>query len=167
MALQEVKWESMNRRTSTLLNFVDFGNICKSCNINCCKRFYAVLLPEEEGIFEHEFEVETPLGKVKAIGSKNEMPCPYLDEKGLCRVYNIRPFDCRAWPVMLYYDFEKDEKVVYLDMDCPAAKENKIPKELLDKIVEVIKGIDIDKEWLKKYTLAPWPNNLKEIARFR
>ncbi|MEM4502819.1 MAG: hypothetical protein QXV42_05180, partial [Ignisphaera sp.] len=61
----------------------------------------------------------------------------------------------------------RNEKVVYLDMDCPAAAEGRIPKEVIDKIVNVLKNIDIDVEWLKKYTLAPWPNNLKEIARFK
>jgi len=157
----------MNRRLADLLSFVDFGDICKSCNINCCKRFYAVLLPEEEKLFEHSFDVKTPLGKVKAIGFNRGRSCPYLDEKGLCRIYGLRPFDCRIWPVMLYYDFNKDEKVVYLDLDCPAAQENRIPTSLIEKIVEVIKKIDIDKEWLKKYTLAPWPNNLKEIARLK
>jgi Fe-S-cluster containining protein len=157
----------MNRRLAELLNFVDFGEICKFCNINCCRRFYAVLLPEEEGLYEHSFEIETPIGKVKAIGSNQGKSCPYLDEKGLCRIYSIRPFDCRLWPVMMYYDFDRDEKVVYLDLDCPAVKGNRIPEILIKKIIEVLKNIDIDKEWLKKYTLAPWPNNLREIMRFK
>lgn len=157
----------MNRRLADLLSFVDFGNICRFCNINCCKRFYAILLPEEENFFEHKFDVETPLGKVKAVGSNQGKPCPYLNENGFCRIYRIRPFDCRMWPVMLYYDFDKNEKVLYLDMDCPAAKEGRIPSELIEKIVEIIKKVNIDEEWLKKYTLAPWPNNLKELGRFK
>lgn len=152
---------------ANLLSFVDFGAICSTCTINCCRRFYAVLLPEEEDLYENTFDVETPIGRVKALGSKNNKPCPYLDEKGFCKIYSVRPFDCRVWPILLYYDFKKDEKVIYLDLDCPAAAKNMIPKELLDNIISVIKSIEIDKEWLKKYTLAPWPNNLKEIERFK
>lgn len=157
----------MKKRLAEYLNFVDFGDICSKCSINCCRRFYAVLLPEEENIFEKSYAVETPLGNVKALGSRDGKSCPYLDGNGFCKIYSIRPFDCRIWPILLYYDFEKDEKVVYLDMDCPAATENRIPKEILDKIINVLKNIDIDKEWLKRYTLAPWPNNIKEITRFR
>lgn len=157
----------MNKGLAKLLDFVDFGSICSTCGVNCCKRFYAVLLPEEENLFNNTFNVRTPLGDVKALGSKDGKPCPYLDERGFCRIYSVRPFDCRVWPILLYYDFEKDEKVIYLDLDCPAAAENKIPKEILDRIVSILKSIKIDKEWLKKYTLAPWPNNLREIERFK
>ncbi|MEM1541127.1 MAG: YkgJ family cysteine cluster protein [Ignisphaera sp.] len=155
------------KRLAEYLGFVDFGNICATCKDNCCKKFYAILLPEEEKTIEHSFDVSTPLGSVKAIGSRKDIPCPYLNERGFCKIYRFRPFDCRVWPVIMYYDFERNEKVIYLDMDCPAAAEDRIPKEVIDKIVNVLKNIDINVEWLKKYTLAPWPNNLKEIARFK
>lgn len=159
----------MTKRLADYLKFVNFGSICATCKDNCCKKYYAVLLPEEEKLIEHTFEVSTPLGNVKAVGSRNGKPCPYLDDKGFCKIYNLRPFDCRVWPLTVYYDFEKDEKVIYLDMECPAVAEDKIPKELIDKMLDVLKNIssDIDKEWLKKYTLAPWPNKLKEIARLK
>lgn len=153
----------MGQRLAELFSFVDFGKICSTCNTNCCKRFYAVLLPEEEDIFKDSFTIETPLGRVKAVGARNGTPCPYLDEKGFCRIYSIRPFDCRVWPVLMYYDFEKKKKVIYLDMECPAAAEGKIPRELIEKIIAVLKSANIDTQWLKRYTLAPWPNNLKKI----
>ena len=77
-------------------DFVDFSNICKGCRVNCCKKFYAVLLPEEEEEFKDvAFTIQTPLGPVKAIGSRDGKPCPFLDEKGFCRIYNRRAFDCR------------------------------------------------------------------------
>ncbi|MDK6029207.1 YkgJ family cysteine cluster protein [Ignisphaera sp. 4213-co] len=150
------------------LSFVNFGNICKDCKVNCCRRFYAVLLPEEEESFKGvAFEVSTPLGSVKAIGSRNGAPCPFLDEKGFCKVYSQRAFDCRLWPLLLYYDFNTGEKVLYLDLECPAAEKGLISKEFIDKVLQILKSSRIDVEWLKKYTLAPWPNRLKEIARFK
>ncbi|MEM1695016.1 MAG: hypothetical protein QXO48_01915 [Desulfurococcaceae archaeon] len=77
------------------------------------------------------------------------------------------PLDCRLWPIIVYIDFKTREKVVYLDMDCPAAKEGRIPREIIEKIVEEIKKVELNESWLEKYTLAPWPNNLMEITRYK
>jgi len=148
------------------LGFIDFGDICRNCEANCCRRFYAVLLPEEELLFkEYSFTISTPLGIVKAIGSKNGRPCPYLSEDNLCKIYSMRPFDCRIWPVIMYYDLKTGDRVIYLDLQCPAVTKDRLPKEVVDKVVEILRRIDVDEEWLKRYTLAPWPNTLKEIIR--
>jgi len=158
----------MSHSLAAKLSFVDFGNICRNCKVNCCKRFYAVLLPEEEERFRDiAFTVNTPLGLVKAIGAKDGKPCPFLGSNGMCRVYIERPFDCRLWPIIMYYDFETGEKVVYLDLECPAVEQGLIGKEFVDRVIEVLKNSNIDVNWLKRYTLAPWPNRLKEVYRFR
>jgi Fe-S-cluster containining protein len=158
----------MTSSLASKLSFVDFSSICNGCKVNCCKKFYAVLLPEEEEKFKDAaFSVETPLGYVKAIGAKDGKPCPFLDEKGLCSIYPERSFDCRLWPILLYYDFNTDEKVAYLDLECPAVEKGLIDKEFVEKVIEVLKSIKIDENWLKKYTLAPWPNRLKEVYRFK
>jgi Fe-S-cluster containining protein len=136
--------------------------------MNCCKKFYAVLLPEEEEKFRNiAFDVETPLGSVKAIGARNGKPCVFLNEEGFCRIYPERPFDCRLWPLILYYDFSTGEKVVYLDLECPAVERGLISKEFVERAMDVLKNTKIDENWLKKYTLAPWPNKLREIQRFK
>lgn len=153
-------------RKSDRFAFVNFGGICSNCSENCCRRFYAVLLPDEEEEFkDHSFEVETTHGSVRAIGSRGGFPCPYLDESGLCTIYPKRPLDCRLWPVMVYYDFSTGERIVYLDLDCPAASAGRIPQEVISGIVSRLRDEDFDEEWLKRYTLAPWPNHLTEIAR--
>ncbi len=154
-------------RIARYFDFIDFGDICRNCNVNCCRRFYAVLLPEEEKEYEGiSSTVETDLGPVKCLGRIGRT-CPFLSTEGLCLNYKNRPFDCRVWPILLYYDFKTGEKVVYLDMDCPAVAEGRIKQEFVDNVVKLLRSIDIDVEWLKKYTLAPWPNNLKEIARWK
>lgn len=148
--------------------FVDFKDVCSNCRENCCTRFYAVLLPEEEEEFKDTaFEVETQRGKVKCIGSRDGKPCPYLSREGYCTVYEKRPLDCRIWPVVVYVDFKTGERVVYLDLECPAVREGKIPSELIERITSTVKEIDLSDEWLEKYTLAPWPNNFIEIFRFK
>ncbi len=155
-------------KLSERFDFVDFSPVCSGCEVNCCRRFYAVLLPEEEKDFEDvSFLINTELGSVKAIGSRNGHPCPYLDNLGKCSIYFMRPLDCRLWPVIIYYDFKTGEKVVYLDLDCPAVISGKLPHKLIKNIVEELKKLNLDTEWLKKYTLAPWPNHLIEVARIK
>lgn len=155
-------------RSASKLDFINFGNICSSCTNNCCKRFYAILLPEEEDEYgEATFTIETKYGAVKCIGSRDGKPCAFLDENGFCKIYEKRPFDCRLWPVLVYIDFETNERVVYLDLDCPAVREKRIDHRVINRIINVVKEIDFDDDWLKKYTSAPWPNNLIEIARFK
>ncbi|MEM1847454.1 MAG: YkgJ family cysteine cluster protein, partial [Acidilobaceae archaeon] len=123
--------------------------VCRNCNNNCCRRFYSVLLPEEEELFESfSDEVQTPLGIVKTLGSPSRT-CPFLDKNGFCRIYKDRPMDCRVWPVIMYYDFKTNERVIYLDLDCEAVRENRVPVSLINKIVEVLKNTPLDDEWLK------------------
>lgn len=154
--------------TARKFSFVNFGNICSSCQTNCCRKFYAVLLPEEEEEFmDVSFTVNTERGEVRCIGSNFGKPCPFLSPEGMCTIYENRPLDCRLWPVMVYIDFKSREKVVYLDMDCPAVREGKIPRELVEKIVNELKKLKLDERWLEKYTLAPWPNNLVEVTRYK
>lgn len=155
-------------RLADRFSFVNFGNICSNCTENCCKRFYAVLLPDEEEEFkEYSFTINTERGAVKCIGSNSGKPCPFLDESGKCSVYSKRPLDCRLWPVLVYIDFKTRERIVYLDLECPAVREGKIPVDVVKRIVESIGKLELSDAWLEKYTLAPWPNNLLEIARFK
>ena len=155
-------------RLAYKLHFVDFGNICSLCSQNCCSRFYAVLLPDEvEEFNDKSFTIMTEKGPVKCIGSRGRQPCPYLDINGRCTIYSKRPLDCRLWPVMVYIDFKTHERVIYLDLDCLAVREGRIPVNIIKKIIETVKTLNLDEEWLEKYTLAPWPNNLIEIGRFK
>lgn len=155
-------------KVAEYFKFVDFGDVCRNCSINCCKRFYAVLLPEEEEEYAGKsFTLETSLGPVKCLGAYREGSCPFLSPEGLCLNYERRPFDCRVWPVLLYYDFNTGEKVLYLDMDCPAVAEGRVSQKLINDIVNLLRSVRLDEEWVKKYTLAPWPNNLIEICRWK
>lgn len=155
-------------RLAYKFNFVDFKRICSDCKENCCLRFYAVLLPEEEEDFSDvAFEIETERGVVKCIGSRGGNPCPYLSKEGHCTVYEKRPLDCRLWPVLVYVDFKTRERIIYLDLECPAVREGKLPEGLVKQIIETVKSVNFDNEWLEKYTLAPWPNNFIEVLRLK
>lgn len=155
-------------KTSGLVSSINFKGICDNCPSNCCRRFYAVLLPEEELSFKnHSFTINTIKGPVKAIGAKNGEPCPFLASNGNCSIYEKRPFDCRLWPVVIYIDPETREKIVYLDLDCPALRDLRIPPFVINRILKGLVDLEFDETWLEKYTLAPWPNNFIEIFRFK
>ncbi|MDM7275447.1 MAG: YkgJ family cysteine cluster protein [Thermoprotei archaeon] len=159
-------------RLSSMLDFVNFGSICKGCTVNCCRRFYAVLLDDEEEEFKDVADtIETPLGRVRTLGNPKGGICPFLTREGLCGIYEKRPLDCRLWPLMVHYDFEKDEYIIILDLECPAAAENKIPQELLEKMVKTVITMltsnNLNKDWVKRFTLTPWPKNYTEIARIK
>ncbi|MEM1938640.1 MAG: YkgJ family cysteine cluster protein [Acidilobaceae archaeon] len=155
-------------KTAKLLDFVDFGDICRGCKVNCCRRFYAVLLDEEEKEFDGVAStLKTPLGKVKTLGDPNGKVCPFLSGEGFCKVYKDRPFDCRLWPIMVHYDFETDEYVIVLDLECPAAAEGRIPEDLIKRMIGTVKKAKLDKNWVKKYTLTPWPKKLVELERIK
>jgi len=155
-------------RLAHKLSFVNFADICSSCLQNCCKRFYSILLPDEEEEFNNvSFPIKTERGVIKCIGAYNGRQCPFLDENGRCTIYENRPLDCRLWPVMIYIDFKTRERIIYLDLECPAVRSGKIPVSVVKRIVEALKNLELSDEWLEKYTLAPWPNNLVEIGRFK
>jgi len=155
-------------RLARLLDFVDFGDICRGCQVNCCRRFYAVLLDEEVEEFKSVAKrIKTRYGVAYTLGGPDGSVCPYLRHDGLCSIYPKRPFDCRLWPLMIHYDEERDEFVVHLDMECPAARDGRIPQELLDRMLKTVLNAGLDERWVKKFTSTPWHKNLKEIARVK
>jgi hypothetical protein len=52
-------------------------------------------------------------------------------------------------------------------MECPAAREGRIPKELLDRMLKTVLNAGLDENWVKRFTSTPWHGNLKEIARVK
>jgi Fe-S-cluster containining protein len=155
-------------KLARLLDFVDFGEICRGCQVNCCRRFYAILLDEEVEEFKAVAKpIKTRYGIVHTLGDPHGGVCPYLRSDGLCNVYPERPFDCRFWPLMIHYDSTSGEFVIHLDMECPAAREGRIPKELLDRMLKTVLNAGLDENWVKRFTSTPWHGNLKEIARVK
>lgn len=150
------------------LSSIDFKGICDNCPSNCCQRFYAILLPEEEPLFnKYSFTIHTEKGPVKAIGALEGRSCAFLSRNGYCTIYEKRPLDCRLWPVVVYIDPVTREKIVYLDLDCPALRDLRIPISVINRILKEITKLNFDESWLERYTLAPWPNNFVELFRFK
>lgn len=155
-------------KLARLLDFVNFGDICKGCQVNCCRRFYAVLLDEEVEEFKGVAKpLRTKFGKVYTLGDPKGGVCPYLRQDGFCDIYPKRPFDCRFWPLMIHYDSVRDEFVLLLDMECPAAREGRIPEELLNRMIKTVLDAGLDEDWVKRFTSTPWHGNLRELMRVK
>lgn len=104
---------------------------CKKCG-QCCKRFAKGFLPLWEfEVYEmlelaKEKGIEIPAGKIKPVDPLFEEitgvivfpyyglfmePCPFLDKKNNCRIYDQRFSICRRFPILIhpeYKNFLKD-----------------------------------------------------------
>ena len=79
---------------------------CVDCNICCSSPFGSPFLFEEEvkkirlyvqkkGLDDKFIQVE----KHFEISKNEKGDCGYLNNKGLCDIYDVRPLDCRIFPV--------------------------------------------------------------------
>ncbi|WP_371806609.1 YkgJ family cysteine cluster protein [Candidatus Lokiarchaeum ossiferum] len=69
---------------------------CTGCDRRCCKAYYIPLYPEEyEKLLKIKPDLETTeVGYFQYINP----PCPFLVHDK-CAVYNIRPIECRGFPI--------------------------------------------------------------------
>jgi Fe-S-cluster containining protein len=102
-------------------------NPCIECSTNqhCCSRLSGLLLAEEE--FEQHFKAhESQLeviwsDKNAAVSVKQGGPCPHWEIAG-CRIYPLRPIDCRVFPYVTTQVIEKRNKIFitfHNRSDCP------------------------------------------------
>lgn len=70
---------------------------CKDCKTNCCKNQYLEITKKEYEVLKRKGKVLKP---IKDFGDMVllDVPCPFLNEKGLCGVYEDRPLMCRIYP---------------------------------------------------------------------
>jgi len=113
------------------------------CNARCCPKsrsskrdnaavgHVAIMLPfEREYILsktnlnseqlQHE-SIEFSPGVFIDIGFMNSSkPCPFLTNTNKCGIYDIRPLDCRSFPLIPF--FYQDETITFrVDAECPSA----------------------------------------------
>lgn len=102
---------------------VDYEKICTDCGAHCCKIGGPLASREEveavinAGHTNHFME----LGEFFVVRPVAENgPCPYLDEKNRCTIYEVRPVVCRTWPDIVVI---KDGRREYLrGKECPLAE---------------------------------------------
>jgi Fe-S-cluster containining protein len=98
------------------------------CKAYCCRQGHLLLTAEEAdtvmNVRKGDLRVMSlAQGKryVLDLGS-SEQPCPNLEDFK-CRIHKTkaRPKACREFPL-----FIRDNKVIFVSLNCPAARENKL-----------------------------------------
>lgn len=85
---------------------------CLTCENNCCRGYLS------QSIFT------TPEERKNLPLINARSPCAYLDEKKLCGVHPLRPFDCRLFPFDLIQNDGKLYWVVW-ELECPILRHEK------------------------------------------
>jgi Fe-S-cluster containining protein len=116
---------------------IDWKNICGKCErqgLCCCIEPIYVTKEEESRISKatglKNFTKNNLLVKSKKT-VKNKKTCMFLKNK-LCTIHNIKPLDCRAYPVVFWSDAGNGRVSHFLDLDCPMALN--LSKEEIKKI---------------------------------
>ena len=118
---------------------------CLRCpnELHCCSRASTiVVMPDEvDKIVQRtgrsdllKAETSTLFTIVKIPGE----PCPFLSQDRLCSIYDIRPRDCRSWPLT----FNREANGYVLDMGCPAAQRGCLSEQFLTASRVVLSSIE-------------------------
>lgn len=101
-----------------------WDRFCKSCDKRCCQKGLPTVYPEEkERIVKATGKEECFEGHEKYFVLLGH-PCPFLRRDGKCAIHDLKPLDCRAYPI-----FIKQKNGSYewrVDKDCPA--HDKLPE---------------------------------------
>lgn len=100
---------------------------CLQC-ANCCKSIPPIVSKRDIKRIANTLNVsvpdfETTYTRLDEDGDRviNASPCPFLEEDNACRIYESRPFACRAYPHSGNYEFLKNQKHHKRNMQyCPA-----------------------------------------------
>ncbi len=165
----------------------DYFKVCKDCTIFCCQQFYAFLAEHEIEQIQSKLNIITPELKdikkeffesKKIDGEKESMnarilkkidgKCIFLKDDKICLIHDVKPFDCKIWPLTFDYFPEKNKLVIYLG-SCPLT--NELPNSWIESTIQQIKK-EL-KKWNKKeltsYSLLCDIENYKtllEISNF-
>lgn len=72
---------------------------------------------------------------------ENNFICSFLNVKGnKCKIYGIRPFECRLYPFLLNRSVESGKTFLAIDTNCAFAKEN-LKKPEFKKYTEYIAAL--------------------------
>ncbi len=142
---------------------VDWKEFCGNCEKHgcCCGIEPVYITKKEEQIIRKATGIKN-LTKNHLLRKENKK-CIFL-KKGFCGIQEIKPLDCRAWPVVFWTDAGHGKISYFLDLDCPVAM--KLSNEDIDQMKKRIESElkDWSKEDLRRYDVcAYWkPEKLKK-----
>nr|VFJ58811.1 MAG: Fe-S-cluster containining protein [Candidatus Kentron sp. DK] len=112
---------------------------CYPCGSECCRYSSPIISPDEKDrivtSYRKDFFIEqsTPTGNYFVIGRHADgsfreidpqvgksSPCGYLDTDGSCTIHNIKPLDCRTYPLRAVPNTVMDRIEWRFHRACPA-----------------------------------------------
>jgi Fe-S-cluster containining protein len=142
--------------------FSDFEH-CFNCKAKCCKTGNLIgspILSESEALEAKKISKDSvknitlPIGKSYFILAEQEGTnrCPFLTRNNKCQIQNLKPLDCRCYPIKAIYNINNSIKFI-IDRHCPATPHlsKKFTKEAKKIALESINRFDreIYNHWLK------------------
>ncbi len=130
-------------------------HVCKSCpkSNHCCHRATTIVaLPHEaQTIIEHTGRRDLLIAQssgLYTIRKEIGKPCPFLTPTGLCSIYEIRPTDCRSWPITLAKKINGAQYSV--DSVCPAVARNELSATFLHAATDALGRVhpEMQKEYI-------------------
>ena len=124
----------------------DENNPCRTCEADqqCCKVLGLKLSKHEfETFFRKHSERLSVIkyNEMYIVYPRNNLPCPYWDEKKGCGIYEDRPIDCMLYPYDLHQIMEKNGTVeieLYDQTDCPHKETLYIPVEDAENLIKTL-----------------------------
>ncbi|NHI91337.1 MAG: hypothetical protein EAX96_02465 [Candidatus Lokiarchaeota archaeon] len=162
----------------------DYFKICKECDDEeCCKEPYYAFLSKIEILkikeyllankFEKKFQNFISKGNFTYNDEKTEVfsikkdkgKCIFLKDNRFCMIQNVKPLDCRQWPLTFDY-LEKEDKLIIYRGVCPLS--DVLDENWIKSMIEIIKK-EV-KNWplqdLAAYTSYDRDDTLREIKIF-
>ncbi len=125
---------------------------CQNCDGRCCtsrrRELYVVLIPGEEDRFKDvSIQIKTSYGGLTVLKKSELGDCIFYDrERNLCHSYESRPFECRMYPLQMYFDFAIQRISFGLDSGT-CHKTGELSLGEIERIKE---------EWIKQHLSLDW-----------
>jgi Fe-S-cluster containining protein len=122
----------------------EFCSVCPKTTHCCFRASTIVVLPKEAETISQRTMSSELLQKEEdglfTIVKKSGEACPFLTANGLCGIYDIRPIDCRSWPLTLNKEL-KPEKYV-MDAACLAVQNGGLSRDFIQASKIVLSHIE-------------------------
>jgi len=121
---------------------------CATCPTtkHCCHRVNTIVVTREEmdaivrSTSRSDLFQPSENAELNTIRKERGKPCPFLSPHETCSIYEIRPKDCRAWPIT----HQSPPRLGHYSVDsvCPAITKRALPGDFVEHAVLTLWSIE-------------------------
>ncbi len=154
----------------------DYFSICKTCNLFCCQIFNAFIatneverinekirksnldfLKNKENFFDFKLiDYDSQQLPSRLLKKNKDNKCIFLNNDKKCIIHEVKPLDCRIWPITFDYKPEENKLIIYLG-SCPLS--SILPESwveaTINQMVNELRQFDIDQLISYSISLSP------------